>query len=70
MYCTRCRSPMILTERMDQPGSVQTWYQCPTCSGQRLVSVDTRRSSLGNQRSRGSALLTHSFGELGAQRGP
>ena len=66
MYCTRCRSPMILTERTDQPGSTQTWYQCPACSGQRLVSVDTRRSSLVNERSQRSALFTRSFGDIGA----
>lgn len=46
MRCTRCHSPMIVTEQVSRPRSTQTWYECTNCSGQRLLSIDTAHSLL------------------------
>ena len=43
MYCPRCNGTMIVTERKVQPGSTQTWFECVTCSGQRLLSAERPR---------------------------
>ena len=43
MYCPRCKGAMMVTERSVQPSSIQTWFQCTSCSGQRLLSVDRPR---------------------------
>jgi DNA-directed RNA polymerase subunit RPC12/RpoP len=40
MHCPRCNGPMIVMERIVQPHSTQTWFQCTTCSGRRLLSAD------------------------------
>jgi transposase-like protein len=40
MHCPRCQAPMLVVEHVDQLRSAQTWYQCPACDIQRLVSVD------------------------------
>lgn len=40
MHCPRCRGYMIIIDRNIQPSSTQTWYECTTCSGQRLLSAD------------------------------
>jgi len=45
MHCPRCRGYMIVIERSIQPNSTQTWYECTTCSGQRLLSADRVRYS-------------------------
>jgi len=56
MHCPRCQGPMLVSEHTDQPRSVQTWYQCTTCGGQRLVSVEKGRYLLGGGLSLASAL--------------
>jgi len=38
---------MLVVEKIDQPRSVQTWYECTTCGGQRLVSTEKSRCLLG-----------------------
>jgi len=43
MYCPRCKGHMIVMERSIQPNSTQTWYECTTCNGQRLLSADRLR---------------------------
>jgi len=45
MHCPRCRGYMIVIARNIQPNSTQTWYECTTCSGQRLLSADRLRYS-------------------------
>ena len=48
MNCPRCNGPMIVVERSVQPSSTQTWFQCTTCSRQRLVSADRPRYVVGS----------------------
>lgn len=45
MHCPRCRGYMTVIERSIQPNSTLTWYECTTCSGQRLLSADRMRYS-------------------------
>ena len=33
----------MVIERSIQPKSTQTWYECTTCSGQRLLSAERLR---------------------------
>jgi DNA-directed RNA polymerase subunit RPC12/RpoP len=40
MHCPRCNGPMMIMKRQVQSQSTQTWYQCTTCSGRRLLSAD------------------------------
>jgi hypothetical protein len=46
---------MLVVQNIDQPRSVQTWYECTTCGGQRLVSTEKSRSLLGGGLSLASA---------------
>jgi len=34
---------MIVMERDIQPGSTQTWFQCTSCSSQRILTADRPR---------------------------
>ena len=51
MNCPRCKSLMIVMERNVQTNSTQTWYQCTTCGGERLLSTDKRRYVAGSGQS-------------------
>lgn len=47
MHCTRCNGAMIVMERSVQPSSTQTWFECTTCNGQRLLTADRPRFVAG-----------------------
>jgi hypothetical protein len=55
---------MIIIERIAQAQSTQTWYQCTTCSAQRLLSADKPHYFVGSGQS-----LTSRF-HAGCDYGP
>jgi hypothetical protein len=52
---------MIVMERIEQPRSTQTWYECTNCSGHRLRTADRPGLSLGS----GQPLTTRFRSETG-----
>jgi hypothetical protein len=51
MHCTRCKGRMVVMEQSIGPSSTQTWFQCMTCSGQRVLTADRLRYVVGSGQS-------------------
>jgi predicted RNA-binding Zn-ribbon protein involved in translation (DUF1610 family) len=64
MHCPRCNGTMIVMEQSVRPNSTQTWFQCPICGGQRLLTVERPRYLVGSGQS-----LTSRFRVGGAHAG-
>jgi len=56
MHCPRCNGTMIVMEQSVRPNSTQTWYQCTTCGGERLLTVERPRYLIGSGQSLTSRL--------------